>query len=118
MIADFDYYVNQYKGIAIESADVYDYFAERASERLAPYPLELVCDVDALKRCACRVADILYSADKSNKSSGGKASESVSGYYTVTYSTVDEAQIDKSIANAVMLYIGKYITGATRYVKY
>ena len=115
MIADFNFYRDAFKGVAIEDEKTYEYFGERASEELAQYPTHLVADENLLKRCACRIADILYD---SNRSSGGVTSESVNGYYTVTYSKAEEAQIKKSIANAIMLYIGRFITGSTRYIKY
>ena len=116
MIADYSFYQDVFKGIAIEDQQTYEYFGERASEELAQYPTQLVTDDNALKRCACRVADILYDGYKRN--AGGITSESVSGYYSVSYSQTDEAQMKKQIANAVMLYIGKYITGSTRCIRF
>ena len=73
--ADFEYYQNSYKGILITSADEYSYFAERAGDELAPFA-NRVPDTEegqtALKRCACRIADILYGDWKQSKNGVSK----------------------------------------------
>lgn len=128
MIADFEFYQKQYHGIIITSNDEYDYFAERASDELACF-VNRVPNTDdgqnALKRCACRIADILYGDFKLSKhgSSAGKiSSESVSGYYSVSYGTVSGDESLKLLAHqintAIALYLGKYVLGSTRKVIY
>lgn len=113
--ADFEYYQNSYKGILITSADEYSYFAERASDELAPFAHRIPATNEAqiaLKRCACRIADILYGDYKSSKNGQKISSESVSGYYSVSYTVNDNAQIRRMVNSAIALYIGKYVLGA------
>ena len=114
--ADFDYYQDSYKGILITSADDYAYFAERAGDELAPFA-NRVPDTEeaqtALKRCACRIADILYGDWKQSKNGVSKInSESVSGYYSVSYATPTYGQIRLQVNNAIALFIGRYVLGA------
>lgn len=114
--ADFDYYQNAYHGILITSADDYAYFAERAGDELAPFANRVPTTDDgqtALKRCACRIADILYGDWKQSKNGVSKInSESVSGYYSVSYATPTYGQIRLQVNNAIALYIGRYVLGA------
>ena len=114
--ADFDYYQNAYHGILITSADDYAYFAERAGDELAPFANRVPTTDDgqtALKRCACRIADILYGDWKQSKNGASKInSESVSGYYSVSYATPTYGQIRLQVNNAIALYIGRYVLGA------
>lgn len=116
--ADFEYYQNDYHGILINSADDYAYFAERAGDELAPFANRVPENEDAqtaLKRCACRIADILYGDWKQSKNGVSKiSSESVSGYYSVSYETPTYGQIRLQINSAIALYIGRYVLGAWR----
>ena len=116
--ADFEYYQNSYKGILITSADYYAYFAERAGDELAPFANRVPENEDAqtaLKRCACRITDILYGDWKQSKNGVSKiSSESVSGYYSVSYATPTYGQIRLQINSAIALYIGRYVLGAKR----
>lgn len=110
MIADFEYYKNTYKGIAITKEADYAFYGERASERLEVYESMLqavLVSHETLKRCACNVADTLYSYGKQ----GNVASENVQGKYSVSYTATDEQQVNNKINNAVKLYLGKYLTG-------
>ena len=116
--ADFDYYQNAYHGILITSANDYASFAERAGDELAPFA-NRVPDTEeaqtALKRCACRIADILYGDWKQSKNGVSKiSSESVSGYYSVSYATPTYGQIRLQINSAIALYIGRYVLGARK----
>lgn len=118
MLADYDFYTNEYKGIVIADANSYGYFGERASDELALYSnREIFSDDEAkkqLQRCACRIADILYSSTNGSKEGKTIASESVAGYYSVSYSTPTNSQIQLQINTAIKLYIGKYIIGSKR----
>ena len=119
-IADFAFYQNEYKGILITSEKDYAYFAERAGDELAPFA-NRVPDTDeaqnALKRCACNIADTLYGTWKQSKNGVAQmTSESVSGYYSVSYSVVTDAQVRARINNAIALYIGRYVLGARKVV--
>lgn len=116
--ADYMFYVNDYKGILITSADDYAYFAERAGDELAPFANRVPDTEDAqtaLKRCACRIADILYGDWKQSKNGVSKiSSESVSGYYSVSYATPTCGQVRLQINSAIALYLGRYVLGARR----
>lgn len=117
MLADFDFYRREYKGIVIADANSYGYFGERASDELALYSQYAIFSDDVtakqqLKRCACRIADILYSSTNGGKTIGKSVtSESVAGYYSVSYSAPTNAQIQGQINTAIKLFIGKYILG-------
>ena len=116
--ADFEYYQDSYKGILITSADDYAYFAERAGDELAPFVNRVSGTEEgqtALKRCACRIADILYGDWKQSKNGVSKInSESVSGDYSVSYATPTYGQIRLQINSAIALYIGRYVFGSRR----
>lgn len=110
--ADYQFYKNSYLGIIIDNEDNYAYFAERASDELAPYAKcvpDTVEGQNALKRCSCRITDILYEDFKSSKNGQKISSESVSGYYSVGYSVNDLATIKRLINNALKIYLGRYI---------
>ena len=118
MLADYDFYKNTYKGIVFADANSYEYFGERAGEELALYSSKSIFSEDEnasnqLKRCACRIADILYSSSNGGK---GKSitSESVAGYYSVSYSQVTNDEIKRQINTAIKIYIGRYLLGSKR----
>lgn len=120
MLADYDFYKNTYKGIVFADADSYEYFGERASEELALYSSRSIFNEDVtakeqLKRCACRIADILFSSTNGGKSIGKSVtSESVAGYYSVSYAQTNDSQVNGQINTAIKLYIGKYILGSKK----
>lgn len=117
MIADYTFYKDTYKGITISNADEYEYFGERASDELALYvdrlPNTLTAQV-ALKKCACAIADTLYGYYKSHKdgySGSTVSSESVNGYYSVSYggSGSSQNELKEQIFNSIRLYLGNWI---------
>ena len=119
MLADYTFYHGTYKGIVFSDSGSYEYFGERASDKLALYSNMKVFSEDAtaetqLKKCACRIADIIYSATLGGKTlkSGNVASESIAGYYSVNYGTMTEQQVNSQINTAIKLYIGKYFLGS------
>lgn len=110
-LADWNYYHDEYKGIVIASQTEFSYFIERAGDELALFKSKLVVSADSLiafKRCSCRIADILFYDFKSSKYGQKVTSESVSGYYTASFSVVDEAGVRKKIDNAIMLYLSRF----------
>lgn len=119
MLADYDFYRNTYKGIVFADATSYEYFGERASDELALFSDRAVFAENPtannqLKRCACRIADILYSSNNGKVGSKTISSESVAGYYSVSYATTTDEQIKAQINSTIKLYIGRYILGAVR----
>lgn len=116
MIADYDFYKDVYKGIIIPSAADFDYFGERASDELALYSRKVTANggEEALEKCACRVADILYGQFKQSKNGvGGLSSESVSGYYSASYATVTSDEVKGLIGAAMRLYLSPYLLRKT-----
>lgn len=124
--ADFDYYKKSFHGIIIEKESEYGYFAEGAGDELASFAPRVPKTEDAqtaLKRCACRIADILYGDFKLSKygSSQGKiTSESVSGYYSVSYGSKESVNgvsaTRQAVNTAITLYLGRYILGARKVI--
>ena len=119
MLADYDFYKTTYKGIVFADANSYEYFGERASEELALYSSREIFSKNEeasnqLKRCACRIADILYSQSSNSKVGKNITSESVAGYYSVSYASPTESQIKIQINTAIKVYIGKYILGSKK----
>ena len=113
MLADYDFYKNTYKGIVIADANSYDYFAERAGDELALY-VKRVEDEQPLKKCDCKIADILYSSTNGKGENKKVTSESIAGYYSVSYQTQAESEVRASISFAIKTYLGQYLLGSKR----
>lgn len=119
MVADYDFYKNSYKGIVIADANSYGYFGERASDELALYSNYKIFSEDAtaqnqLKRCACRIAEILFSSVNGSTNGKNIASESVAGYYSASYTNLTDSQVRGQVNTAIKLYVGKYILGSKK----
>ena len=119
MLADYNFYKNTYKGIVFADANSYEYFGERASDELALYSNKKVFTEDEiantqLKKCACRIADILYSSTNGGKIDKSITSESIAGYYSVSYSIASQEQIKHQINSAIILYLGRYFLGSKK----
>ena len=117
MLADYTFYKQEYKGIVFADAKSFEYFGERASEELALYSSKTIFTEDStannqLKRCCCRIADILYSSTNGGKSK--VTSESIAGYYSVSYATTTDSQVRSQINTAIKLYLGRYILGSRK----
>ena len=122
--ADFDYYKNEFHGIVIQSAEQYDFFAGLAGDELANFANRITNTEEAqtaLKRCACRCADIFYQQYASSnfgKTGGKVASESVSGYYSVSYSydsgDASSQSTRRSLNAAIALYLGRWVLGSRK----
>lgn len=110
MIADYAYYNQSFHGTLIPQAE-YTYFAERASDRLARYQPFLPSSdgaQNALKKCACAISEILYNNVKGSKDGKQIASESVNGYYSVSFSTQDETALKSKINDVISDYLSVY----------
>lgn len=118
MLADYTFYHNTYKGIVFADANSYGYFGERASDELALYSNRKVFDEETaqtqLKKCACKIAEILYSTTNDGKVGKSVTSESIAGYYSVAYQNKTDSEIKYQINSAIKTYIGKYFLGAKR----
>lgn len=109
MLADYDFYKNEYKGIVIADANSYAYFGERASDELAFFSNQDEMAQMQLKKCACRIADILHSSTNGKGVYKKVVSEGIAGYYNVSYAQVDEKQVKSQINSAIVLYLGKWL---------
>jgi len=121
MLADYTYYYGTYKGIVFTDASSYEFYGERASDELAPYSNRAVFTTDEtagnqLKKCACRIADIMFSATNGGKQGKAVQSENIVGYYSASYAVKTDAQIRSEINSAIRLYLGAYILGARRVI--
>ena len=120
MLADYTFYKQEYKGIVFADAKSFEYFGERASEELALYSSKTIFTEDdtannQLKRCCCRIADILYSSTNGSKNiDKSVTSESIAGYYSVSYATTTDSQVRSQINTAIKLYLGRYLVGSRR----
>ena len=119
MLADYDFYKNTYRGIVIADANSYNYFGERASDELALFANREIFTTDEtaqnqLKRCACRISDIIYASTNGKGVNKNITSESVVGYYSASYAQVDDNQVKGQINSAITLYLGKYLLGGKK----
>lgn len=116
MIADYNFYKNEYKGIVFADAKSYEYYGERASDKLALYSTRFT-DGDrliALQKCACKIAEILVSQTNGGKQGKNVTSESIAGYYSVSYQNKTDAEINASINGAIREYLGGYLLGSKK----
>ena len=121
MLADYNFYHGTYKGIVFSDATSYEYYGERASDELAPYSNMAVFTTDEtaatqLKKCACRIADIMFSAMNGGKQGKAVQSENIVGYYSATYAVKTDAQVRSEVSAAIKTYLGAYILGARRVI--
>lgn len=119
MLADYEFYTNEYKGIVIADANSYGFFGERASDELALFSNREVFANDEtaknqLKKCACRIADIMYASTNGKGVNKNITSESIAGYYTVSYSQADLKQVQGQINSAITLYLSRYLIGSKK----
>lgn len=113
-MAEYTYYKNQYYGGTVP-AESWNYFAARAQEQIDAFLAgRRVDDTDALDKCQCRIAEILYNASKKE----GVTSESVNGYYTVSYSVLSNDEVKRQIANAFKTYLWRYAIVGARCIIY
>lgn len=111
LYADYQYYTDTFLGKAIQSEDDFNYLSGLAVDEMISYPAVRILDTSveevstALKRCQCRIADIIQDGYRKE----GISSESVNGYYNVSYSVLTNEQVKAQITTAIKLYLGRYI---------
>lgn len=122
MLADYNYYQEVFFGDIIPTEDEFNVVSSRASDKLAQFGI-IVTNQDALKKCCCAIAEAIYGYNKLYKygSSQGKInSESVSGYYSVSYGSTSQSgllALNNDINAIIREYLGAYVLGA-RKVRY
>ena len=100
--ADYEYYVNSYKGNAVSEAD-FDRYAERATSYLDWLPANRITGVtDNVKNAACAVAETI----QLNDNGGGIAAQTV-GKWSVSYvaGTVKAKTDEERLYQAARLYL-------------
>lgn len=113
MIADYNFYIENYRGRSLIEPKIFSFFSERASDELSRFE-KVVGKTEnaqiALKKCCCAIADLLYSVDN-QKDENGKVvtSESVNGYYTASYNVVSEADVRNEIRLTINKYLSPYV---------
>lgn len=112
MIADYNFYTTVFLGETIPE-DKFDFFGERASDKLARYEKAIPRNPSAqlaLQKCACAIAELLYENKQAKKNGKEVSSESVNGYYTVSYATANENTIKKEVNGIIVDYLGIYLS--------
>ena len=99
MFADYDFYVNNYRGSKIQNAEEYQYLGQKAARYIMRYTNEVNTDT---KECECALAEYLQIATKSN----GINSETIPNAYSVSYGTKDKTTIEEEIGEILGLYLG------------
>lgn len=109
MYADFEFYINTYKGKMLPPSD-FDSYAERASGYIDSQTAGKAsrhADNEKVKRCECAVAEALFKNHESEASKNTpKTSEKVGDYsvsYAVTVLTVE--QMNGEIASIISRYL-------------
>lgn len=100
MFASFEYYLNEYGGKRIQTAEDYKYLSQKASRYISQYTN--VVDKDSMD-CECELSEYLQSLDKQ----GNMTSESIPNAYSVSYGNVDTNTKSKRISEILELYLGK-----------
>lgn len=120
MYADYSYYTDTYLGRIITSEQDFNYFGGLACDEMNKYAVISTLDTTKesistdLKRCQCRIGDIVSEASKK----AGISSESVNGYYTVAYQVLTTEEVKKQLSDAIRTYLGKYIYRPVRNIIY
>ena len=108
--ADFEFYMNQYKGARISVQD-FEELSERASDYIDYITMGRATDTDVVKRACCAMAEALNATNiaKSVVSKPAVSSESV-GSYSVSYRSSAEVEQE---TNAVLYSLARYYLGRT-----
>lgn len=99
MFADFDYYVDEFKGTNIKSEEEYVYLGREASKYIEKCTTIKSKDT---KDCECAIAEYL----QMSKKQGNLTSESIPNFYSASWSANDKATRDKEINSILELYLG------------
>lgn len=109
MYSDYQFYKNEYKGIAIDDEASYQYYAELASVYIEHATLgRATSENKKVKTCECRIADILKANNEGMADDGREVkSESVGGWSkTYAENKRTDAQLERKITATIRLYLG------------
>lgn len=99
MFASFEYYLNEYGGTKIKTAEEYKYLSQKAGRYIRQYTN--VVDDDS-KACECDLSEYLQGINKQ----GNISSETIPNAYSVSYGSVDASTQSKKISEILELYLG------------
>jgi hypothetical protein len=104
--ADYNFYINSYFGKAIESEQDFKFYASVGAEYISASTLgKATIDNLQVKKCNCRVADILhYNHGAGAMDKKIKQSENV-GSWNITYDNSTNEEVERQISNAIRLYL-------------
>lgn len=106
MYADFTYYKDIYKGTFIPDADIFKWYADKATLFINIKTYERAKDYDEdskVKDCMCALAEHLYQ-NGVNEESNNIASEKV-GEWTRTYRNTTTKELNYGMTSIVVTYL-------------
>lgn len=99
MFANYDYYVDNFKGTKIKSEDEYINLSIEASKYIEKYTNVKTCDT---KNCECAIVEYL----QMSKKQGNLTSENIPNFYSASWSANDKSTREKEINSILELYLG------------
>ena len=99
MFANYDYYVDVFKGTKIKSEDEYIYLSREASKYIEMYTKVKSCET---KDCECAIAEYL----QMSKKQGNITSENIPNFYSASFSANDKSTRMNEINSILELYLG------------
>lgn len=112
-MVDYEFYTDAYligKEAVIDAAS-FPFYERFASKELMCFAGQNIGNNDipeCVKLCVCEIAEALYTADKYDKQSGGKVSESVQGW-SVSYQSAEQNENTKRQKIVSIIY--KWLSG-------
>lgn len=119
-LANFDYYIDEYKGRAFKDESTFDTCCMEASRIIGRQTLNKVFNeeyqsLDIVKSCACKVAELVYRdmliSENLINNNGKEISSEKVGEYSVSYtnnsndSRMSEKSIEKQISKVIQSYL-------------
>ena len=112
---DYEFYRNEFCGRAIGAAEDFAYFAERAGDELALFVRMLPDKAqNDYSRCICAVAEIVQQEASTSHNGRPVASESVNGYYSVTYG--QSQSMERRVMDTVYKYLRPWLCGPCKVI--
>lgn len=108
MYADYEFYAAEYFGITIPSEASYKYYGSRAAEYIEQATFgRATADNVRVKKCECRVAELLYANnDSGNADDREVKSESLGGWSrTYAESKRSDSDLEAKIQTTIRQYL-------------
>lgn len=108
MYADYAFYITEYSGITITSEETYSYYGARAAEYIeqATYGRATSDNIN-VKKCECRLAELLYANNDSGNSDDREVKSESLGGWSRTYaeSKLSSSDLDAKIQTTISRYL-------------